>query len=70
MHLKDTQKISPTVSGKFFCSVYALGPAATTSALMWVYFLKFSTKLAASFVENFKKYTHMSAEVVAAGPKA
>ena len=27
-------------------------------------------KLAASFVENFKKYTHMSAEVVAAGPKA
>ena len=27
-------------------------------------------KLAANFVENFKKYTHMSAEVVAAGPKA
>ena len=27
-------------------------------------------KLAKSFVENFKKYTHMSAEVVAAGPKA
>ena len=27
-------------------------------------------KLATSFVENFKKYTHMSAEVVAAGPKA
>lgn len=27
-------------------------------------------KLADSFVENFKKYTHMSAEVVAAGPKA
>ena len=27
-------------------------------------------KLAASFVENFKKYTHMSDEVVAAGPKA
>lgn len=27
-------------------------------------------KLAASFVENFKKYTHMSEEVVAAGPKA
>ncbi|MGI6184760.1 MAG: phosphoenolpyruvate carboxykinase (ATP) [Candidatus Fimadaptatus sp.] len=27
-------------------------------------------ELAASFVENFKKYTHMSAEVVAAGPKA
>ena len=27
-------------------------------------------KLAASFVENFKKYTRMSAEVVAAGPKA
>ena len=27
-------------------------------------------KLAVSFVENFKKYTHMSAEVVAAGPKA
>lgn len=27
-------------------------------------------KLANSFVENFKKYTHMSAEVVAAGPKA
>ena len=27
-------------------------------------------KLAASFIENFKKYTHMSAEVVAAGPKA
>lgn len=26
----------------------ALGPAATTSALMWVYFLKFSTKLFAS----------------------
>jgi len=26
-------------------------------------------KLAESFVENFKKYTHMSAEVVAAGPK-
>ena len=26
----------------------ALGPAATTSALMWVYFLKFSTKLLAS----------------------
>ena len=51
MHLKDTQKISPTVSGKFFCSVYALGPAATTSALMWVYFLKFSTKLAASFLQ-------------------
>ena len=24
----------------------------------------------ARFVENFKKYTHMSAEVVAAGPKA
>ena len=27
-------------------------------------------KLAASFVENFKKYTHMSQEVVEAGPKA
>jgi phosphoenolpyruvate carboxykinase (ATP) len=27
-------------------------------------------ELAASFVENFKKYTHMSAEVIAAGPKA
>ena len=27
-------------------------------------------ELAKSFVENFKKYTHMSAEVVAAGPKA
>ena len=27
-------------------------------------------KLASSFVENFKKYTHMSAEVIAAGPKA
>ena len=27
-------------------------------------------ELAGSFVENFKKYTHMSAEVVAAGPKA
>ena len=27
-------------------------------------------KLAESFTENFKKYTHMSAEVVAAGPKA
>ena len=27
-------------------------------------------KLAASFVENFKKYTHMSKEVVEAGPKA
>ena len=27
-------------------------------------------KLAKSFVENFKKYTHMSEEVVAAGPKA
>ena len=27
-------------------------------------------KLAKSFVENFKKYTHMSDEVVAAGPKA
>ena len=27
-------------------------------------------KLASSFVENFKKYTHMSDEVVAAGPKA
>ena len=27
-------------------------------------------ELARSFVENFKKYTHMSAEVVAAGPKA
>ena len=31
--------------------VYALGPAATTSALMWVYFLKFSIKLAASFLQ-------------------
>ena len=30
---------------------YALGPAATTSALMRVYFLKFSTKLAASFLQ-------------------
>ena len=29
-----------------------------------------SQKLAKSFVANFKKYTHMSAEVVAAGPKA
>ena len=28
------------------------------------------SKLASSFVENFKKYTRMSAEVVAAGPKA
>ena len=27
-------------------------------------------KLAASFVENFKKYTHMPQEVVEAGPKA
>jgi len=27
-------------------------------------------KLAASFAENFKKYTHMSPEVAAAGPKA
>ena len=27
-------------------------------------------ELAKSFVENFKKYTHMGAEVVAAGPKA
>ena len=27
-------------------------------------------ELARSFVENFRKYTHMSAEVVAAGPKA
>ena len=27
-------------------------------------------ELAKSFAENFKKYTHMSAEVVAAGPKA
>ncbi len=27
-------------------------------------------ELAKSFVENFKKYTHMSADVVAAGPKA
>ena len=27
-------------------------------------------QLAASFVENFKKYTHMSEEVVNAGPKA
>ena len=27
-------------------------------------------KLAQSFAENFKKYTHMSAAVVAAGPKA
>ena len=27
-------------------------------------------ELAKSFVENFKKYTHMSGEVVAAGPKA
>lgn len=27
-------------------------------------------KLAESFVNNFKKYTHMSDEVVAAGPKA
>lgn len=27
-------------------------------------------ELAKSFVDNFKKYTHMSAEVVAAGPKA
>ena len=27
-------------------------------------------KLAASFVENFKKYTHMPEEVVKAGPKA
>ena len=27
-------------------------------------------KLAQSFAENFKKYTHMSAEVAAAGPKA
>ena len=27
-------------------------------------------KLASSLVENFKKYTHMSDEVVAAGPKA
>ncbi|MDD5931860.1 MAG: phosphoenolpyruvate carboxykinase (ATP), partial [Oscillospiraceae bacterium] len=27
-------------------------------------------KLANSFVENFKKYTHMSDEVVSAGPKA
>ena len=26
-------------------------------------------KLAQSFAENFKKYTHMSAEVAAAGPK-
>jgi phosphoenolpyruvate carboxykinase (ATP) len=26
--------------------------------------------LSRKFVENFKKYTHMSAEVVAAGPKA
>ena len=26
-------------------------------------------KLARSFAENFKKYTHMSAEVTAAGPK-
>ena len=26
-------------------------------------------KLANSFVENFKKYTHMSDEVVSAGPK-
>ena len=32
-------------------SYSALGPAATTSALMWVYFLKFSTKLAASFLQ-------------------
>ena len=29
----------------------ALGPAATTSALMWVYFLKFSTKLFASYLD-------------------
>ena len=27
-------------------------------------------ELAKSFVENFKKYTHMPADVVAAGPKA
>ena len=27
-------------------------------------------QLATSFVENFKKYTHMSEEVVNAGPKA
>ena len=27
-------------------------------------------ELAHSFVENFKKYTHMPADVVAAGPKA
>ena len=27
-------------------------------------------KLAGSFVENFKKYTKMSDEVIAAGPKA
>ena len=34
------------------------------------YEAKLPRKLATSFVENFKKYTHMSAEVVAAGPKA
>lgn len=31
---------------------------------------KTAKKLAASFVENFKKYTHMPEEVVKAGPKA
>ena len=36
-------------SGGNRASYSALGPAATTSALMWVYFLKFSTKLLASF---------------------
>ena len=31
--------------------LHAFGPAATTSGLMWVYFLKFSVKLLASFLQ-------------------
>lgn len=31
---------------------------------------KKAKELAHSFVENFKKYTHMPEDVVAAGPKA
>ena len=39
-----------------------MGPAATTSALMWVYFLKFSTKLSASFLQ-LALYAALSSQV-------
>ncbi len=63
----------PTFGVKVPTSIPGVPSELLTPANTWEDKAAYEAKakeLAKSFVENFKKYTHMSAEVVAAGPKA